>query len=129
MYPDVFTIAKQSASVLSVLGAPLPRLWPFKKAPQPGNPGYGVPYSTHQLAYGTPLNTLSCPPDMDDLSVQFDVYGKDATQVREVVEALRDAYEQSFNPVLSWDGEDWDQPTGLYRSTFTVQFMTGREAS
>jgi len=129
MYPPVFEIAKQNAAVLAALGSNPTRLWPFGRAPQPGQPGYGVPYAVHQLVYGTPVNSLGCVPDMDNFGIQLDVYAANATDARSAAAALRDAYEGSQNPVVSWNGEDIDPPTGLYRVSFTVEFWPERESS
>lgn len=135
MYPPVFEIATQSAAVLAALGSNPTRLWPFAIAPQRGKPGYGVPYAVHQLVYGAPVNTLSCIPRADNFGIQFDVYAKGespqggASAARAAAEALRDAFEQSHNPVVAWNGEDWEQATGLYRVSFTVEFWPDREAS
>lgn len=135
LYPPVFEIAKQSAAVLALLGSNPTRLWPFAIAPQKGRPGYGVPYAVHQLVYGAPVNTLSCIPQADNFGIQFDVYASGespqggATIARQVAAALRDAYEASHNPVVAWNGEDWEQATGLYRVSFTVEFWPDREAS
>ena len=129
MYPPVFDIAKQSSAVLAALGSNPTRLWPFAIAPQPGKPGYGVPYAVHQLVYGTPVNSLDCIPGMDNFGIQFDVYAANATDARSAAAALRDAYEGSHNPVVSWNGEDWEPSTGLYRVGMTVEFWPEREAS
>lgn len=129
MYPPVFEIAKQNAAVLAVLGSNPTRLWPFAIAPQPGKPGYGVPYAVHQLVYGAPVNSLDCIPGMDNFGIQFDVYAANATDARSAAAALRDAYESSHNPVVSWNGEDLEPSTGLYRVGFTVEFWPEREAS
>lgn len=129
MYPPVFTIAAADPAVTAVLGSNPTRLWPFAIAPQPGAEGYGLPYAVHQLVYGTPLNTLSCPPDRDNFGIQLDVYGRDEVEAREVAEALRDAYESTHNPVVAWNGEDWEASTCLYRVSFTVEFWPERAGS
>lgn len=128
-YPPVFEIATDSAAVLVALGSPITRLWPFAIAPQPGAPGYGVPYATHQLVYGTPDNSLSCVPREDMFGVQFDVYGTNAEAVRDAADALRDAFEGTFNHVVAWNGEDWEPATGLWRVSFTTEFWTPRASS
>lgn len=128
-YPPVFEIATQSAAVLATLGQSPTRFWPFGLAPQPGKPGYAVPYAVHQLVYGTPVNTLDCPPDRDNVGVQVDCYATTATNAREAMAALRDAFEGSRNPVVAWNGEEWEQATGLYRVSFTVEFWPDRAVS
>ena len=129
MYPPVFEIATQSAAVLAVLGSNPTRLWPFAIAPQKGKLGYGVPYAVHQLIYGAPVLSLSCVPITDNFGIQFDIYAANATDAREAAAALRDAYEASHNPVVTWNGEDWDPATSLYRVSFTVEFWPDRAAS
>lgn len=129
MYPPVFELATDSSAVLAILGSPVTRLWPFAIAPQKGTAGYGVPYAVHQLVYGTPENTLSCTPAEDNFGIQFDCYAANASGARTVAAALRDAYEQTQNTLVAWNGEDWEPSTGLYRVSFTVEFWTPRGGS
>lgn len=129
MYPPVFSIATASTAVTNTLGSSPTRLWPFGKAPQPGAPGYGVPYAVHQLVYGSPDNSLSCVPSEDNFGIQLDVYATDAEGARGAAATLRDAFEESFNHVIAWNGEDWEKDTGLYRLSFTVEFWTQRASS
>ncbi len=126
MYPPVFEIATGSAAVLTAFGNSPTRFWPFSIAPEKGRPGYGVPYGVHQLVYGSPENTLGCIPGVDNFGIQIDVYANNPTQARNAAETLRDAFEGSYNPVVSWNGEDWETSTGLYRVGFTVEFWTDR---
>src|SRR5690606_36083916 len=93
MYPDIFQLAKNSAAVTTLLGSNPVRFWPFGTAPQ----GEDRPYAVHQLVYGTPSNTLSCPPSEDLLGVQVDCYAKSVSSARSVAAALRDAIEDDYN--------------------------------
>lgn len=127
-YPPVFQVATQSAQVRTALGNGPTRLWPFGRAPQSGQPGYGVPYAVHQLIVGSPVHSLDCPPTMDNFSVQVDCYGASATEADTAATALRDAFEAA-HLVVEWNASGWDQPTGLYRVSFTVEFWTDRYAS
>jgi hypothetical protein len=125
MYPPVFEIAAASPGVVSLLGAaPGTRLWPFGHAQQ----SQARPYAIWQTVYGNPDNSLSCVPSEDLYGVQVDCYAKTATDARSVAGALRDAYEATYNHVTAWNGEDWDQSTGLYRVSFTVEFWTERSS-
>ena len=124
MTPDVFNIAKQSSAVTALLGT-TPRFYPFGKAPQ----NETRPYAVWQVVYGNPDNSLSCVPTEDSYGVQVDAYAKTATDAREVAAALRDAFEESFNHVVSWNGEFWESATGLYRVSFTAEFWTTRPGS
>lgn len=126
MYPPVFTLATASSAVTALLGTSPTRFWPFGEAPGPNESGYGVPYAVHQLVYGTPSNTLSCVPSVDNFGIQIDVYAKGVTDARNVAAALRDAFEESHNHVVGWNGESWEPATGLYRVSFTVEFWTPR---
>lgn len=124
-YPPVFSLAASSAAVVALLGSSPVRFWPFGQAPQ----NESRPYAVHQLIYGAPENSMSCAPDIDNAGVQVDVYAQTVSAAREVANALRDAFEEAHNQVVAWNGETWDQPTGLYRVSFTAEFWTGRNAS
>jgi hypothetical protein len=121
VYPPVFQYAVAHAPVLTALGTNPTRFWPFGKAPQ----DEPRPYAVHQLVYGTPENTLSCPPDIDLFGIQIDAYAKSVTDARNVAAALRDAFEPHGH-VTAWNGENWEANTGLYRVSFTVEFWTLR---
>lgn len=122
MYPPVEEIASSSSQVTSVLGENPTRLWPFGHARQ----NETRPYAVWQVVYGNPDNSLSCVPSEDLFGVQIDCYAKTVTGARSVANALTAAFEESFNPITSWNGEDWEQNTGLYRVSFTVEFWTER---
>jgi hypothetical protein len=124
MYPNVFQIATASPAVLSALGSNPTRFWPFGKVPQ----NETRPYAFHQLIYGNPDNSLSCVPSEDLFGIQIDAYAKTVSDTRSVAEALRDAFEAQQYPIVGYNGEDWDQPTGLYRVSFTVEFWTERSS-
>lgn len=126
--PPVFEVAKASSEVTALLGVNPTRLWPFGEAPRDANgvPASATPYAVWQLSYGTPQNTLSCPPDIDNAGVQVDAYAKTAAQARAVANALSEAYEDAYHHVVSWNGEFMDDPTRLFRVSFTVEFWTPR---
>lgn len=120
-YPPIFTIAAGSSNVTSLLGTNPTRLWPFGFAPQ----NEERPYAVHQLIYGTPENTLSCPADIDLVGLQIDSYAKNVTASRSVSEALREALEP-HSYVVALNGEFWEQNTGLYRVSITLEFWQQR---
>lgn len=121
MYPPVFQLASASAAVKSLIGSSPVRLWPFGGA---GNTPT-KPYAVWQVVYGSPENALSDRPDMDGYGVQIDCYGTTASSARNVAAALRDAFEPA-GYVTAYNGEFVDQPTGLARVSFTVEFLTPR---
>lgn len=124
-YPPVFQIAIANPAVVGILGSSPTRFWPFGQAPQ----NEARPYAVHQLVYGTPDNSLSCVPREDNYGIQIDAYAKTVTAVRDVADALRDAFEETYNHVVAYNGEDWEPATGLWRSSFTVEFWSERSGS
>lgn len=128
MYPPIFPIASASTQVRALLGNSPVRFYPFSRAPGPNDPGYAKPYAVHQLIYGTPENTLSCPPDIDMTGLQVDVYADSVESARDVAAALRDAIEGANNHVVAYNGEEIERETGLYRVGFTAEFWTNRSS-
>lgn len=124
MYPPAFAIAAANSGVTAVLGTSPTRFWPFGHVPQSET----RPYAVHQLIYGSPDNSLSCVPSEDNFGLQIDAYAKTVTDARAVAAALRDAFEETYNQVVAWNGEFWEQATGLYRVSFTVEFWTERSS-
>lgn len=123
MFPPVFDQAEASAPVVALLktnDGPL-RVYPFGEATQ----ATPKPYAVWQIAYGSPDNLLACVPSMDTFGVQFDVYANTGKVARQVTEALVNAFEP-FAYVVSWNGEFKDDPTDLYRVSFTAEWMTPR---
>lgn len=121
MYPPLFEIASNDAGVIAVLGSNPVRVFPFGQAPQ----NVLDPYCVWQLITGSPYNTLSCVPGMDIFSVQVDVYGSTASQVRQAAESLRDAFEPVAH-ITSFRGESRDAETKRYRYSFDVDFHVPR---
>lgn len=125
MIPDVFQYATASAAVTALLGTSPTRFWPFSSAPHADQAEAQAPYAVWQLVYGLPENNLSTVPDVDNPALQVDAYGRSATEARNVMLALRDAFEPHGH-VTAYNGEDRDPPTGLYRASFTVEFWEYR---
>lgn len=125
MIPPLFEWVKADAVCVSFLGAAPVRFWPFRSAPQPGQPGHGHPYAVWQLVYGAPANYMNQRPDSDNPGVQIDAYATTASEARAVSDALKFALE-THGHVVSYNGEDRDIETGLYRAGFTAEFWTDR---
>lgn len=117
MNPDLFTIATASPAVLALLGSNPTRLWPAGRAPQ----NQARPYAVHQVIYGTPENSLSCPATLDNVGIQVDAYAPELGDARAVARALRDAIETAGFHVVALNGETWEANTGLYRVSFTAE--------
>ncbi len=134
MFPPIFSIAADDNSVKALLGPgttgnPV-RFWAFGDAPRDenGRPAHGTPYAVWQIVTGSPENYLDKTPDIDGYGVQIDSYGESMSVAREVAQALRDCLEPHAH-ITSWNGEFRDFPTGLYRVTYTMAFLTQRTES
>jgi hypothetical protein len=123
MFPPVFSVCAADPAVLAIFAdeSGRIRLYPFGEAPQADPHVYAV----WQTVYGTPENSLSCPPDLDQYGVQVDVYGRTADDVRAGAEALRDAIETAAY-VVSWNGESRDPTTRAFRVSFTSDWHSPR---
>jgi hypothetical protein len=121
MYPPIFEKCRTDQAVVSIFGARPVRLWPFGEAPQ----GTGVPYAVWQTISGTPENYLGTAPDIDQYSIQIDVYAKTGEAARNGALALRNVI-QTHAHIAAWRGESKDSETGNYRFTFDVDWFVNR---
>jgi hypothetical protein len=121
MFAPIFQICAAYPPLVAVLGDDPVRFWPFGEAPQ----NETRPYAVWQTMYGEPDNHLNQRPLLDRWGIQVDAYAKTASAARGVAEVIRDAIEDDCY-VVSWNGEFKDVPTGLFRYSFTVEFMTTR---
>ena len=125
MYPPLFATCYASSAVKAIFGTAPLRVWPFGKALQKGEPGYGMPYATFQTITGSPENYLNQTPDLDSFTEQVDVYADSATAARAGAQAIRDAVEQVAY-IVGWRGESYERETDLYRYSFDVDWLTPR---
>lgn len=121
MFPPIFQLVSASAAVKALIGTSPVRFYLFGEATQ----ATPKPYAVWQMVYGSPENYLAQLPDIDNLGVQIDSYATTASGARAVTAAIRDALEPAAY-VVNWRGEEKDVPTGLYRSSFDVEFWTPR---
>jgi uncharacterized protein YggE len=122
MYAPIFEVVSADANVQSNLGVSPTRFYPFGEAP----PNVDKPYAVWQLITGLPENYLNQVPDIDQFSIQVDVYATTADQARDVAQALRDAVEPHAH-VIAWRGEERDLDTRNYRISFDLDWMVSRE--
>ncbi|MCP1646995.1 tail completion protein gp17 [Pseudomonas nitroreducens] len=121
MYAPIFKVCSQDSGVVALLGAKPTRLYLFAEAPdKPPRP-----YATWQTYGGAPENYLAHRPDIDSFSMQVDVYAETAAQARAVATAIRNAIELRAT-ITRWGGDDRDEPTGLYRISFDVDWWVNR---
>lgn len=121
MMPPIFPVVAASAAVKSVLGAVPVRFFPFGEAPQ----GVVLPYSAWQIVGGSPENYLGDLPDVDDCTVQVDVYAATIDSANAALLALRDAIEPKAHITL-WLGTKRDPDTGHWRATFRLDWIAQR---
>lgn len=121
MNPPVFETAVASAAVKALIGSSPVRLWPFAQAPE----NSALPYVVWQTIGGEPENYITNTPDIDQFSIQIDVYGTGSASVRAVAKTLRDAIQDVAN-IVAWRGESIDPDTKNYRFTFEVDWLVKR---
>lgn len=116
-----FEIIKSSAECAALLGASPTRFTPFGLAEQNG----ARPFCTYQLIGGTPYHQLACPADADNVRYQIDVYADTAELANKTFIAVRDALEADNHvTVVSYNGDDYESDTQLYRISFDIDFIT-----
>lgn len=121
-YPPVFTTCNSSLAVNDTLGgSDRLRLFPFNEAPRSELRTYAV----WQVVAGEPGNYLGDLPDMDQYTLQFDIYSASADDARGAAIALRDAIEPVAH-ITVWEGETRDPKTGSFRFTFIVDWFVSR---
>ncbi|MEO8466242.1 MAG: DUF3168 domain-containing protein [Gammaproteobacteria bacterium] len=121
MSNPAFALAAASSAVKALLGTDPVRFYLFGEATQ----NTPLPYAVWQTVYGSPENLLNGVPNLDRWGVQVDAYAKTPTASRAIQDALRDAFEPTAY-VVAWNGEFLESDTGLYRCSFTVEFMSPR---
>lgn len=117
-----YTVCKADPVVQSLLGGAEPRIYPFGTAPQ----NVTKPYCVYQWVGGSPFNMLSCRPSADRAVLQVDIYATTTQSSTSVAKAIRHAIElQSF--ILAYRGDERDDETKLYRTSFDVDWIVPRE--
>lgn len=121
MQPPIFATCAADASVTALLGTAPTRLYPFAEAPQ----AVSLPYAVWQNIGGSPENYLGDRPDMDDYSLQVDVYAVSVTSAIAVATALRDAIEPVAY-IERWGEQTTEKDTGYRRVSFDVSWHVPR---
>lgn len=117
MIPSVHPLLTGDAAVASIVG---------DRVYQTEAPEDAVrPYVVFSLPSSTPLNNLSCAPDMDDQRVQVDCWAQSQSKARELGKAVRNALEQVTHVILGpW--ADRDEATKMYRWSMDAEFWSAR---
>ncbi|NIG13018.1 DUF3168 domain-containing protein [Pantoea sp. Al-1710] len=117
----VFETLFKSADLLALLGPTVMRLYEFGN--KPVVPTY--PYATYQNYAGDAQQFLGNLPDVDSYSIQFDIYSKDASSLRSIALAMRDAIEPHAY-ITRWGMQGIDDDSKCYRYSFDVDWMVLR---
>ena len=125
MTPPIAQIVAGSAAIKAVIGSAPVRFWSFGEAERDADGNVAAPYAVWQTVYGNPENYLAQVPDADRWGTQVDAYARSMTQARALAALLRDAFEP-YAYIVAWNGEFKDTPTGLYRVSFTLEWLTPR---
>ena len=121
MIPPIYDIVRANAGVTALLGGDDIRFYPWGEAPQDVEKPYAVWFQIN----GSPEASMSCPPDMDLIGIQVDVYSDVAMQTVDVAKALRTAIENeaTLTAFRQWEREP---DTRLYRYQLDVDFFVER---
>lgn len=120
MFVPLFVLAAADPEVTAIFGTAPVRIWPFDNADE--DPV--LPYATWQTVNGLPESYLGDPPDIDEMTLQVDVYAADDDTLHPAVYALRDLIERHAR--LTWRGDGRDRETGYYYTRFDVDWLVPR---
>lgn len=122
MSAPIFETCSRDPVVTGLLGTGTDmRLFSFGEAPDK----VAKPYVVWQVINGNPENYLAGRPDVDNFTLQVDIYGTTGPSVRSVRDAIRDAIELRAN-ITRWVGESRDPTTKNYRTSFDVDWIVHR---
>lgn len=116
-----YALCKADPLVISALGGPEPRIYPFGEAPQAG----AKPYAVYSAIDGMPYNTMNCRPKTDWVTLQVDVYADSSAKASTAANAIRHAIELN-SYIKRYNGSLRDPETKLYRVSFDVDFISPR---
>lgn len=122
MFPPVYQTISASTAVKFYLGDSPVRFYPAGEAPSKTV----APYATWQVITGVPENYLGQIPDIDQYSIQIDVWAETLTECRDIGENIRDVIEPVCH-ITSWRGESRQPGTRLYRLSFDSDWVVDRD--
>lgn len=126
MHPPIYQVCAASPQVMTLLGGSGEiRLAPFGLARDDKGKPLRLPYAVWQQVSGFPENVLRGGADIDQFSIQVDVYGKSGKSAEEAALALRDAIEP-HGQITAWRGCEKDNETEHYRLSFDVDWYVER---
>ena len=123
-----YVVMSSDPLVQTFVGNPA-RVYPHGRAPD--RPTY--PYVTFRTGSGTPENTLSERPLVDQNRVQVDCWSKNdgtgGAQIGPLAKAVRDAMEQHYSMLSYMESDGPDSKTGSYRVTMDFLVWNHRDQS
>ena len=117
MFAPIYETLAMDPVVVALLGDPL-RVFSFGETEGPAD----QPYVVHQEVSGQPENFLGDIADLDNHSIQIDVYSPDRTLSKQVAKAVRDALEKVAYTV-SGAATSREPDTRLFRVSFDVSLF------
>lgn len=121
-YPPIFEAIQNDSSASALLGdSEFLRVYPGGEAPE----STVRPYATWQVIGGVPEKYINNRPDIDQYSIQVDVWADTLADVRDCASAVRYAIEDQCH-VTGYRSEEKEDESGLYRISFDVDWFVGR---
>lgn len=127
MIPDILPLIKSNSDLVDWLedseDNDIIRFYPFNAAIKQTD--LGTPYCVWQVVSGSPLNSLTCPPGMDNVNIQIDCYAYNAEDCLEVMGLVREALEED-SIITHFLGTDSDPDTHHYRCILRTSWWIER---
>lgn len=120
-YPPIFPAVAADSACTALLGTNPTRFWAYGMAPE----NETRPYAVHRLISGDPNNALSCTPDCDNLTLQFNCYGRTDAEATSIMLAIRDVVE-TMGYITGWLNDGIDPDTRLFNKGFFADFIINR---
>lgn len=118
-----FNIMNANTPVKVELGANPLRIYPYgtKLDALPRKP-----YALYGVFNAIPYNYLSDRCDMDQSSIQVDIYAETSAKLEKCFSAIRNAIDDSEGYVTNYSTPDRDIQDGLYHMTLEIDFHEER---
>ena len=118
MLPPIYPTLAAWPAVSAIVGI---RVYPHADAPQ----DVTAPYVTWFMAGGAPVNTLSEPPLVDQMTVQIDCWHATSAGVVALASAVREAVEPHAH-IIGYPINAKDTETQLYRLGLQLDWWMSR---
>lgn len=123
MSVPVYAWLSAASGVTAIVGADNPAIHDAGWAPD--GPEAPTRYVVWRIVSGLPENYLSEAPDMDDVRIQLDCYGRNRPEATELFDAVLEALQEHGHQV-SENPEGRDENTKLYVRSADFEFWASR---